>query len=122
MQGLALTILARTLRDEVITILTTGAETIAVALAWLFRELGKIPRSNGDFTPKSTKCLTDGPFGAGARLCPGRLFAPTEIAIVAATLGARWALGPGTRENRISEDQGDDVVESLPMRLIARRE
>ncbi|AXB48183.1 cytochrome P450 [Amycolatopsis albispora] len=31
----------RQVRDEVITILTTGAETTAVALAWFFHELGR---------------------------------------------------------------------------------
>jgi cytochrome P450 len=34
------------------------------------------------------------PFGAGVRHCPGHSFARTEIAIVAATVAARWRLVP----------------------------
>ena len=34
------------------------------------------------------------PFGAGARQCIGNTFAQTEIALVAATIAARWQLVP----------------------------
>ncbi|TCO59769.1 cytochrome P450 [Actinocrispum wychmicini] len=34
------------------------------------------------------------PFGAGARYCPGATLAQAEVAIVAATIGARWRLTP----------------------------
>lgn len=169
--------------DEVVTILTTGAETTAVALAWFFHEIAQQPeiehrfhaeidqvlagrvatfadlprleytqrlvneilrrnpplilmrRSRTDVTlggitipagtevavsqhtlhrdprwfpdpdrfdpdrwlPARAEKLPRGafiPFGAGARLCPGHLFAQTEIAVVAATIAARWRLVP----------------------------
>ena len=165
----------RQVHDEVITILTTGAETTAVALAWFFHgraaprgrtavprgarrgarrparrfedlpdlvythqivneivrrtpplilmrraredvELGGVTIRAGSEVAVSQHTLhrdprwfpdperfdpdrwTSGesaelpkgayiPFGAGARLCPGHVFAPTEIGIVAATSG-----------------------------------
>ncbi len=49
---------------------------------WLPERAEKLPR--GAFIP----------FGAGARLCPGHLLAQTEIAVVAATIAARWRLVP----------------------------
>jgi cytochrome P450 len=172
--------------DEVVTILTAGSETTAVALAWLFHELGQHPeveqrfhaeidqvlagRPAGDLSlddipkleytdriisevlrkypllilmrrartdldlggvriPRGTEValsqyaihhdpslyprparfdpdrwlpdrasqLPNGafiPFGAGVRHCPGHSFARTEMAIVAATVAARWRLVP----------------------------
>lgn len=172
--------------DEVVTILTAGAETTAVALAWLFHELGQHPeierrvhaeiddvlggRPAGDLSlddlpkleytervisevlrkypllilmrrartdidlggirippgtevalsqfaihhdprlypeparfdpdrwlPDRAAKLPNGafiPFGAGVHHCPGHSFARTEIAIVAATVAARWRLVP----------------------------
>jgi len=169
--------------DEVVTILTTGAETTSVALAWFFHEIAQQPeierrfhaeidqvlagravtfadlprleytqrlvneilrrnpplilmrRTRADVTlggisiaagaevavsqhtlhrdprwypdpdrfdpdrwlPARAEKLPRGafiPFGAGARLCPGHLFAQTEIAAVAATIAARWRLVP----------------------------
>ncbi|MFE6611308.1 cytochrome P450 [Amycolatopsis sp. NPDC057786] len=173
----------RQVEDEVITILTTGAETTAVALAWFFHEIGARPEIERRFHAEVDEVLAGGParfehlprlvythriinevvrrtppvilmrraredvelggvcipagtevavsqhtlhrdprwfpdpgrfdpdrweperaaevpkgafipFGAGARLCPGHRFAPTEIALVAATIGARWRLEP----------------------------
>jgi cytochrome P450 len=49
---------------------------------WLPDRAAKLP--NGAFIP----------FGAGVRHCPGHSFARTEIAIVAATVAARWRLVP----------------------------
>ena len=49
---------------------------------WLPDRASKLP--NGAFIP----------FGAGVRHCPGHSFARTEIAIVAATVAARWRLVP----------------------------
>lgn len=169
--------------DEVVTILTAGAETTAVALAWLFHELGQHPeverrfhaeidhvlagriatfddlprlqytqqiirevlrkypllilmrRSRTDidlggvhiqpgtevalsqyalhhdrhlypdparfdpdrWLPDRAATLPKGafvPFGAGLHHCPGHSYAETEIAIVAATVAARWRLVP----------------------------
>lgn len=171
----------RQVEDEVITILTTGAETTAVALAWFFHEIGRNPDVERRFHAEVDAVLDGGParfehvpnlvytqriinevvrrtppvilmrraredvefggvripagtevavsqhtlhrdprwfpdperfdpdrwqsdravilpkgafipFGAGARLCPGHQFAPTEISLVAATIGARWRL------------------------------
>lgn len=173
----------RQIHDEVITILTTGAETTSVALAWFFHEIGRHPdvqrrfheeidevldgrparfddlprleytqriiseivrrspplilmrrtreavdiggvripagtevavsqhtlHQNSEYFPDPGRFDPDRwlperaaaiprgayiPFGAGPRLCPGHFFAPTEIAIVAATIGARWRLVP----------------------------
>ncbi|WP_340685689.1 cytochrome P450 [Amycolatopsis coloradensis] len=173
----------RQVEDEVITILTTGAETTAVALAWFFHEIGARPEIERRFHAEVDEVLAGGParfehvprlvytqriinevvrrtppvilmrraredvelggvripagtevavsqhtlhrdprwfpdperfdpdrweperaaevpkgafipFGAGARLCPGHQFAPTEIALVAATIGARWRMEP----------------------------
>jgi cytochrome P450 len=169
--------------DEVVTILTTGAETTAVALSWFFHEIAQQPeierrfhteidqvlsgrtvtfadlprleythrvvneilrrnpplilmrRARSEVTlggvripagaevavsqhtlhrdprwfpdpdrfdpdrwlPARAEKLPRGafiPFGAGARLCPGHLFAQTEIVTVAATIAARWRLVP----------------------------
>jgi cytochrome P450 len=49
---------------------------------WLPDRAARLP--NGAFIP----------FGAGVRHCPGHSFARTEIAIVAATVAARWRLVP----------------------------
>lgn len=178
----------RQVEDEVITILTTGAETTAVALAWFFHEIGRNPGVERRFHAEVDAVLEGGParfeqlpnlvytqriinevvrrtppvilmrraredvelggvripagtevavsqhtlhrdprwfpdperfdpdrwqpdraaelpkgafipFGAGPRLCPGHQFAPTEIALVAATIGARWRLAgvPGVK-------------------------
>ncbi|MDQ2883154.1 MAG: cytochrome P450 [Actinomycetota bacterium] len=169
--------------DEVVTILTAGAETTAVALAWLFHELGQHPEVERRFhaeidhvlagriatlddiprlqytqqiirevlrkypllilmrrartdidlggvhiapgtevalsqyalhhdprlypdparfdpdrwLPDRAAMLPKGafvPFGAGPHHCPGHSYAETEIAIVAATVAARWRLVP----------------------------
>jgi cytochrome P450 len=169
--------------DEVVTILTAGAETTAVALAWFFHELGCNPEVQRRFhaeidhvlagriatfddiprleytqriirevlrkypllilmrrartdvdlggvhiqpgtevalsqyalhhdphlyhdparfdpdrwRPDRATMLPRGafvPFGAGLHHCPGYSFAETEIAIVAATVAARWRLVP----------------------------
>ncbi|HKR50674.1 MAG TPA: cytochrome P450, partial [Pseudonocardiaceae bacterium] len=169
--------------DEIVTILTAGTETTAVALAWLFYELGQHPdierrfhaeidrvlagrratfddiprleytqriiteilrkypililmrraRTDVDlggvhiqpgtevafsqyalhhdphlypdperfdpdrWLPDRATTLPRGafiPFGAGPHHCPGYSFAETEIAIVAATVAARWRLVP----------------------------
>ena len=40
--------------DEVVTILTAGTETTAVALAWFFHERGSTPRCSDASTPRST--------------------------------------------------------------------
>ncbi len=169
--------------DEVVTILTAGAETTAVALAWFFHELGQHPEVQQRFhaeidhvlggrtatfddiprleytqriisevlrkypllvlmrrartdvdlggihiqpgtevalsqyalhhdphlyadparfdpdrwLPDQVARLPKGafiPFGAGLRHCPGYSFAEAEIAIVTATVAARWRLVP----------------------------
>ncbi len=169
--------------DEVVTILTAGTETTAVALAWFFHELGQHPEVQRRFhaeidhvlagrmatiddvprleytrriisevlrkypililmrrartdvdlggvhirpgtevalsqyalhhdphlypdparfdpdrwLPDRAAKLPKGafiPFGAGLHHCPGHSFAETEIAIVAATVAARWRLVP----------------------------
>ncbi|MGH3816111.1 MAG: cytochrome P450 [Pseudonocardiaceae bacterium] len=171
--------------DEIVTILTAGMETTALALAWLFHELGQHPEVERRFHAEIDQVL-DGrmatfndiprleytqriiseilrkypililmrrartdvdlggvhiqpgtevalsqyalhhdphlypdparfdpdrwlpdraarlprgafiPFGAGLHHCPGYSFAETEIAIVAATVAARWRLMPVT--------------------------
>ncbi len=195
--------------DEVITILTTGAETTAVALAWFFHELGQHPEVERRFhaevdavlagrparfedlpklvytgqiineivrrtpplilmrraredvelggvripagtevavsqhtlhrdprwfpepdrfdpdrwAPGKAAALPKGafiPFGAGARLCPGHVFAPTEIAIVAATLGARWRLVPVPGQKVYPQIKATMQPNRLPMTVRAR--
>lgn len=169
--------------DEVVTILTAGAETTAVALAWLFYELGRHPEVQRRFHAEIDHVLAGGlatfedipkleytqriirevlrkypllllmrrartevelggvhiqpgtevafsqyalhhdphlyldparfdpdrwlpdraaklpkgafvPFGGGLHHCPGYSYAETEMAIVAATVAARWRLVP----------------------------
>jgi cytochrome P450 len=196
--------------DEVITILTTGAETTAVALAWFFHELGQHPdverrfhaevdevldgraarfedlpdlgythqiaaeivrrtpplilmrRAREDvelggvaipagsevavsqhtlhrdprwfpdpdrfdpdrWAPGRAAELPKGayiPFGAGARLCPGHVFAPTEIGIVAATIGARWRLVPVPGRKVYAQIKATMQPNRLPMTVVPRR-
>lgn len=197
------------IRDEVVTILTTGAETTAVALAWFFHEIGRdfrirqrfheevdavlggrparfedlpklrytqrivneIVRLNpplilmrraredielagvripagtevavsqhtlhrdprwfpepGRFdpdrwSPERAAKLPKGayiPFGAGARLCPGHFLAPTEIAIVAATIGARWRLVPADGKKVYAKVKATMQPNRLPMKVLPR--
>ncbi|MEU7784705.1 cytochrome P450 [Amycolatopsis sp. NPDC049159] len=199
----------RQVHDEVITILTTGAETTAVALAWFFHELGQHPEAERRFhaevdevlggrparfedlpdlvythqivneivrrtpplilmrraredvvlggvripagtevavsqhtlhrdprwfpdpdrfdpdrwTPGHTAELPKGayiPFGAGARLCPGHVFAPTEIGIVAATIGARWRLVPVPGKKVYAQLKATMQPNRLPMTVVPR--
>jgi len=199
----------RQVHDEVITILTTGAETTAVALAWFFHELGQDPdierrfhaevdevlsgraarfedlpklmytgqiinevvrrtpplilmrRAREDvelggvripagtevavsqhtlhrdprwfpdpgrfdpdrWAPGKAAELPKGafiPFGAGARLCPGHVFAPTEIALVAATIGARWRLEPVPGKKVYPKIKATMQPNRLPMTVRAR--
>ncbi|MGW5721029.1 cytochrome P450 [Amycolatopsis sp. NPDC003865] len=199
----------RQVHDEVITILTTGAETTAVALAWFFHELGQHPEVERRFhaevdevlggrparfedlpdlvythqivneivrrtpplilmrraredvelggvtipaggevavsqhtlhrdprwfpdpdrfdpdrwTPGETAELPKGayiPFGAGARLCPGHVFAPTEIGIVAATIGARWRLVPVPGKKVRAQLKATMQPNRLPMTVVPR--
>jgi cytochrome P450 len=203
------------IHDEVITILTTGAETTAVALAWFFHEIGQhgdierrfhaevdevlggrpatfddVPRLGytqqivnevlrrnpplilmrrtretvdiaGVSLPPGTEvavsqhtlhqdprwfpdparfdpdrfapgsqapgaaALPKGayiPFGAGARLCPGHVFAPIEITIAAATLGARWRLVPLPGKTVYPKISATMQPNRLPMTVIARHE
>ncbi|SEF21123.1 Cytochrome P450 [Amycolatopsis pretoriensis] len=199
----------RQVHDEVITILTTGAETTAVALAWFFHELGQHPEVERRFhaevddvlggrpatfedlpdlvythqivneivrrtpplilmrraredvdlggvtvrtgsevavsqhtlhrdprwfpdpdrfdpdrwAPGETAELPKGayiPFGAGARLCPGHVFAPTEIGIVAATIGARWRLVPVPGKKVRAQLKATMQPNRLPMTLVPR--
>ncbi|MGW3958987.1 cytochrome P450 [Amycolatopsis sp. NPDC005003] len=199
----------RQVHDEVITILTTGAETTAVALAWFFHELGQHPgverrfhaevdevlggrparfedlpdlgytqqivneivrrtpplilmrRAREDvelagvaipagsevavsqhtlhrdprwfpepdrfdpdrWAPGRTAELPKGayiPFGAGARLCPGHVFAPTEIGIVAATIGARWRLVPVPGKKVYAQIKATMQPNRLPMTVVPR--
>ncbi|SDX60909.1 Cytochrome P450 [Amycolatopsis xylanica] len=198
------------IRDEVITILTTGAETTAVALAWFFHEIGADPKIEAEFhaevdavldgrparfedlpklrytqqiinevvrrtpplilmrraredveiggvrIPAGTEVAVsqhtlhqdprwfsdpgrfdpdrwaDGeaeklpkgafiPFGAGARLCPGHQFAPAEIAIVAATIGARWRLVPVPGKTVYPKIKATMQPNQLPMTAVPRR-
>ncbi|WP_103349220.1 cytochrome P450 [Amycolatopsis sp. CA-128772] len=200
----------RQVHDEVITILTTGAETTAVALAWFFHELGQhreverrfhaevdavlggrparfedlpdlvythqivneivrrtpplilMRRAREDvelggvvlragsevavsqhtlhrdprwfpepdrfdpdrWTPGRTAELPKGayiPFGAGARLCPGHVFAPAEIGIVAATIGARWRLVPVPGQRVYAQIKATMQPNRLPMTVVPRR-
>ncbi|MFJ1759066.1 cytochrome P450 [Amycolatopsis sp. NPDC088138] len=200
----------RQVHDEVITILTTGAETTAVALAWFFHELGQHPdverrfhaevddvlggrparfedlpelgythqivheivrrtpplilmrRAREDvelggvriaagsevavsqhtlhrdprwfpdpgrfdpdrWAPGETAELPKGayiPFGAGPRLCPGHVFAPTEIGIVAATIGARWRLVPVPGKKVHAQLKATMQPNRLPMTVVPRR-
>ncbi|OXM60090.1 cytochrome P450 [Amycolatopsis vastitatis] len=199
----------RQVHDEVITILTTGAETTAVALAWFFHELGRHPdverrfhaevdeildgraarfedlpdlgytrqivdeivrrtpplilmrRAREDvelggvripagsevavsqhtlhrdprwfpdpdrfdpdrWAPGRAAELPKGayiPFGAGARLCPGHVFAPTEIAVVAATIGARWRLVPVPGKKVYAQIKATMQPNRLPMTVVPR--
>jgi cytochrome P450 len=199
----------RQVHDEVITILTTGAETTAVALAWFFHELGQHPEVERRFhaevddvlggrparfedlpdlvythqivneivrrtpplilmrraredvelggatiragsevavsqhtlhrdprwfpdpdrfdpdrwAPGETAQLPKGayiPFGAGARLCPGHVFAPTEIGIVAATIGARWRLVPVPGKKVRAQLKATMQPNRLPMTVVPR--
>jgi cytochrome P450 len=199
----------RQVHDEVITILTTGAETTAVALAWFFHELAQHPdverrfhaevdevlggrparfedlpdlvythqivneivrrtpplilmrRAREDvelggvkiaaggevavsqhtlhrdprwfpdperfdpdrWAPGHTAELPKGayiPFGAGARLCPGHVFAPTEIGIVAATIGARWRPVPVPGKKVYAQIKATMQPNRLPMTLVPR--
>jgi cytochrome P450 len=199
----------RQVHDEVITILTTGAETTAVALAWFFHELGRHPdverrfhaevddvlggrparfedlpdlgytnqivdevvrrtpplilmrRAREDvelggvripagsevavsqhtlhrdprwfpdpgrfdpdrWAPGHAAELPKGayiPFGAGARLCPGHVFAPTEIGIVAATIGARWRLVPVPGRKVYAQIKATMQPNRLPMTVVPR--
>ncbi|WIX90934.1 cytochrome P450 [Amycolatopsis sp. DG1A-15b] len=200
----------RQVHDEVITILTTGAETTAVALAWFFHELGQhreverrfhaevdqvldgrparfedlpdlgytqqivneivrrtpplilMRRAREDvelggvtipagsevavsqhtlhrdprwfpdpdrfdpdrWAPGRAAELPKGayiPFGAGARLCPGHVFAPTEIGIVAATIGARWRLVPVPGKKVDAQIKATMQPNRLPMTVLPRR-
>ncbi|MBP2473331.1 cytochrome P450 [Crossiella equi] len=197
------------IRDEVVTILTTGAETTAVALAWFFHEIavrpeierrfhaeldevlgGRAPtyadlpdlvytqrivnevlrrtppiilmrRAREDvelggvripagtevavsqhtlhqnpehfpdparfdpdrWTPERMAALPKGaymPFGAGARLCPGHHLAQVEVAMVAATLGARWRLVPVPGRKVYAKVKATMQPNQLPMTVQAR--
>ena len=55
--------------DEVVTILTTGAETTAVALAWFFHELGQHPEVERRFHAEIDQVL-GGPPGDVSTTCP----------------------------------------------------
>ncbi|SDM80407.1 cytochrome P450 [Allokutzneria albata] len=195
--------------DEVITILTTGAETTAVALAWFFHEIARQPEIERRFhaeidevlggnpvtfadlpkleytqriinevlrrtppvilmrrtredveiggvpIPKGTEVAVSQhtlhrnpefypdperfdpdrwlpervaqlprgayiPFGAGARFCPGHFFAQTEIAVVAATIGARWRLVPVPGKRVYAKVKATMQPNQLPMTAIPR--
>ena len=54
------------------------------------------------------------PFGAGARLCPGVMFAQSEIAVVAATIAAKWRLVHPKLAATMQPNR-------LPMTVVARR-
>ncbi|WP_242582041.1 cytochrome P450 [Amycolatopsis sp. 195334CR] len=196
-------------RDEVITILTTGAETTAVALAWFFHELGQHPEVERRFHAEVDEVLGGRPvrfedlpelgytqriiheigrrtpplilmrraredtelggvripagaevavsqhtlhqdpryfpdpgrfdpdrwipdrmaelprgafipFGAGARLCPGHLLAPVEIAVAAVTIGARWRLVPVPGKPVRARIKATLQPDRLPMRVVPR--
>ena len=199
----------RQVHDEVVTILTTGAETTAVALAWFFHELGQHPDVERRFHAEVDRVLAGRaarfedlpdlvythqivheivrrtpplilmrraredvelggvaipagsevavsqhtlhrdprwfpdpgrfdpdrwapgraeppkgayiPFGAGARLCPGHVFAPTEIGIVAATIGARWRLVPVPGKKVYAQIKATMQPNRLPMTVVPRR-
>ncbi|WP_086830213.1 cytochrome P450 [Allokutzneria sp. NRRL B-24872] len=195
--------------DEVITILTTGAETTAVALAWFFHEVARNPEierrfhaeldevlggrpvtfadlprleytqriasevlrrtppvilmrrtredveiggvaipkgtevavsqhtlhQNPEFYPDPERFDPDRweperaarlprgayiPFGAGARFCPGHFFAQTEIAVVAATIGARWRLVPVPGKRVYAKVKATMQPNQLPMTAVQR--
>jgi len=199
----------RQVHDEVITILTTGAETTAVALAWFFHEIGARPDIERRFHAEVDEVLGGGParfdhlprlvythriinevvrrtppvilmrraredvelggvripagtevavsqhtlhrdprwfpeperfdpdrweperaaevpkgafipFGAGARLCPGHQFAPMEIALVAATIGARWRLEPLPGVKVFPKIKATMQPNRLPMTVLPR--
>lgn len=195
--------------DEVVTILTTGAETTAVALAWFFHEIGQHPEMEKAFhaeidqvlggrpvtfedvskleytqriineilrrspplilmrrtredvvlggvpipagtevavsqhtlhrdprwfpnpdrfdpdrwLPDQAATVPKGafiPFGAGARLCPGMLFAPTEITIVAATIASQWRLVPVPGKDVHPKIKATMQPNQLPMTVLPR--
>ncbi len=53
------------------------------------------------------------PFGAGLHRCPGYSFAETEVAIVAATVAARWQLVPVAGKPRSPEDGSHDASQPV---------
>lgn len=60
------------------------------------------------------------PFGAGARLCPGHFLAPAEIAIVAATIGARWRLVPAGGKKVHAKVKATMQPNRLPVKVLPR--
>lgn len=60
------------------------------------------------------------PFGAGARLCIGNVFAQAEIAIVAATVARRWRLVPVAGERVRVKVTGAAYPSRLPMTVVPR--
>lgn len=76
---------------------------------WLPDRAGKLP--NGAFIP----------FGAGVHHCPGYSFARTEIAIVAATVAARWRLVPAAGKPVRPKLTTTTRPSRLPMIAVSRR-
>ncbi|WP_232376613.1 cytochrome P450 [Amycolatopsis aidingensis] len=60
------------------------------------------------------------PFGEGLHRCPGRLFAHAELAVVAATVGARWRLVPVLGKRVRTKVLGMAYPDRLPMTPIPR--
>ncbi|MCK2240607.1 MULTISPECIES: cytochrome P450 [unclassified Crossiella] len=75
------------------------------------------------WTPERMAALPKGayiPFGAGARFCPGHFLAQTEIAMVAATIGARWRLVPVPGKRVYPKVKATMQPNQLPMTVHSR--
>ncbi|WHT21680.1 cytochrome P450 [Crossiella sp. CA-258035] len=103
-----------------------GAE-VAVSQHTLHRDPRWFPdpdRFDPDrWTPERMAALPKGayiPFGAGARYCPGAFLAQTEIAIVAATIGARWRLVPVPGKRVYAKVKATMQLNQLPMTVHSR--